>query len=169
MQRPKPPPSYYKVMMPSGHHPLRDCPYCKSDAPFIFSEDSLNFQDKKAQHAYERYLRDDLEWYNLSLIALCCGLSLDEFEKIHEARPYCDGREYMVDGIALTLHWSRYMEGVCAQCGTKIWHDLGAPPHYYYQPPRPEQLSLPLSSVGGTAVFLTNKTKKRCGDKPFKT
>jgi hypothetical protein len=147
-QRPKPPPSYYKILIPleERDHPLRNCPYCKKNAPFVFGDDSLGFQDKKAQAAYERFLRDDLEWYNLSFVAFSCGLTLVEFERIHGPRPHGDSRPYIVDGELLTQHWSRYLEGTCSQCGTKIWHDLGAPPHYYYHPPQPSQLYLLPSS-----------------------
>lgn len=151
-QRPKPPPSYYKILIPpqETHHPLQDCPYCKNNAPFVFGDGSLGFQDKRAQTAYERFLRDDLGWYNLSLIGLSCGLTPVEFEKIHGPRPQCNNYAYMLDGVLLTQHWSRYLEGQCNHCGTKIWRDFGVPPHYYYHPPQPFQLPLPLSSAGDT-------------------
>lgn len=159
-QRPKPPPSYYKILIPSEqrHHPLRRCPYCKSNAPFVFEDDALGFQDKKAQMTYERFLRDDLEWYNLSLVILGCGLTPVEFERIHGPRPHCDSQVYMVAGVLLTQHWSRYLAGQCGQCGTKIWRDLGVPPHYYYQPPQPSQLPLP--SMGDTKAPLVPKVKR---------
>jgi hypothetical protein len=141
-KRPKPPSKYYKVKA-GNRHPLAQCPFCGSKAPFVFS-DSLAFQDRKAQSAYQRFQADDEEWCFLLRIALQCGLEFLQFEQDLGPRPAIEDCRYHVDGQHLSHHWSRYRQGQCHECGTKIWHDLVVPHHYYYRPPGPAELQLPL-------------------------
>jgi len=44
------------------------------------------------------------------------------------------------EGVPILLHWSRYGEGECTECGCKIWYDYTTWQHYYK--PTLGQLSL---------------------------
>lgn len=148
-KRPKPPSKYYKIMSRGPkRYPLESCPFCDSNAPFVF-ERGVFFQDGRAKAAYRKFLTDDNMWRYLAYVSALCGIAEDEFEHLHGPRP--DSETYLIGDIPLSHHWSRFREGVCNECGTKIWHDLVQPFHYYYRPPDTSSLQLPLISPTGAA------------------